>query len=63
MVNCIVCLTACSSESSSSSSDETVNICGDTTLEHYIKTRQCNAKDNERQNCTYSNCLCTCYPR
>lgn len=59
----IICLTGCSSGSSSSSSNESVNKCGDTTSEHYRKTRECNAKDNERQNCSYSNCSCTCRPR
>ena len=57
-------LTGCgSSSSSSSSSSGSKNRCGDTTDQHYAKTRQCNAKDNERQNCTYSNCSCTCKPR
>lgn len=62
---CIVVLglTGCGSGTSSSSSSESRNRCGDTTSEHYEKTRKCNAKDNERQNCSYSNCTCTCKPR
>lgn len=48
---------------SSSSSSGSKNRCGDTNDQHYAKTRECNAKDNERQNCTYSNCSCTCKPR
>ena len=61
---CFFLLTGCSSSSSSSSSSsESRNRCGDTTDEHFAKTRKCNAKDNEKQNCEYSNCQCTCRPR
>lgn len=60
----LIAITGCSNESSESqNSNETVNKCGDTISEHYEKTRKCNAKDNERQNCTYSNCSCTCRPK
>ena len=45
---------------SSSNSNEIINKCGETSSEHYAKTRQCNAKDNELVNCTYSNCTCNC---
>ena len=57
-------VTGCGSSSSSgSSSSGKENRCGDTTDEHYAKTRSCNAKDNSYQNCSYSNCSCTCRPR
>ena len=52
-----------SSSSSSSSSSGSTNRCGDTTDEHYAKTRACNAKDSATKNCTYSNCSCTCKSR
>lgn len=59
---CLFLMVGCSSSSSSSSSEST-NYCGDTTSEHYAKTRKCNAKDNSRQDCTYSGCSCTCRPK
>ena len=52
-----------SSSTTTSSNSESKNRCGDTTSEHFAKTRKCNAKDDEKQNCTYSNCQCICKPR
>ena len=55
-----VLVNSCSSGGSSSGGGGSENRCGDTTEEHYAKTRDCNSKDTDTKDCTYSNCRCSC---
>lgn len=55
-----VLVNSCSSGGSSSGGGGSENRCGDTSEEHYAKTRSCNAKDTDTKDCTYSNCRCSC---